>query len=607
MKICAFIGDMYRDYSSEVIKTLLKVAVTNGHKIEIFGNCAVPSENPLHAEGLKSILKIPPLKTYDGIILCSDTLNHAGLNRELLEDLIAEPELPPVVSIRSDDEGFYNIVPDNRQIVYDITKHVLQACGSGDIGFVTGRDDLKDSYERRAGFEDAMHEAGFSISEDMVFHGNYWVDQGPQTADFFIREDGSVPRAVICSNDYMGISLMNEFIKRGYKVPEDVMVTGVDNMIPSYASIPSMTTSEIAADVLAKTAVESLEKIHAGESVDIYINVPGRLIVRESTGGTFVRNIHDTYAHLDALQKAYYDKALSFVLMSSEYEDTLSYAEAIKVTLERICDMKLFKRCFLCRYRETDRELIGIMMHGEHRVTGIAFKNTDLLPKRYAAKDPCVRIFLPVYYKNEVYGYAILEMDPKAEGFFDERLEFMLMMFGQSLNRIRLYEKVFEARDVMELYVRDSLTGLYNRRGFENEVSSLFRNSTPDKLRLAVASIDMDDLKTINDKFGHAAGDVAIKAMADCISSSLLPDEIAARMGGDEFEVVLILDGPGRIGQFIRSFRTAIKNVGKIPGTECFLSASIGTCEVPDWNSLMESMNRADKAMYVEKKIKKPK
>ncbi|MBO4636669.1 MAG: hypothetical protein J5685_05930, partial [Clostridiales bacterium] len=81
MKICAFIGDMFRDYSSEVIKTLEAMAVKNGHNIEIFGNCAVPSENPLHAEGLKSILKIPPLDTYDGIILCSDTLNHAGLNK----------------------------------------------------------------------------------------------------------------------------------------------------------------------------------------------------------------------------------------------------------------------------------------------------------------------------------------------------------------------------------------------------------------------------------------------------------------------------------------------------------------------------------------------
>ncbi|MBO4635847.1 MAG: diguanylate cyclase, partial [Clostridiales bacterium] len=524
-----------------------------------------------------------------------------------LEDLISAPKLPPVVSIRSDDEGFYNIVPDNRQIVYEITRHVIEACGSNDIGFVTGRDDLKDSLERRAGFEDAMKEAGFEIREDMIFHGNYWVDQGPQMADFFIRGDGTVPRAIICSNDYMGVALMDELTKRGFRIPEDVMLSGVDNTYPSYSHIPSLTTSEIPADTLARTAVECLEKIDRGETVDIYINVPGKLIIRESTGGTFERDLYDAFASLDILQKTYYDKALAFVTLTSDFEDALSYSDAIKLALERLSDMKLFRKCYLCRYRENDREVIGIYEKGECTVTDIGFDASLLLPRKYEAKDHGVRIFLPVFYKNEVHGYAILELDPDAEGFFDERLEFLLMVFGQTLTRLHLYEKVFEAQDVMELYVRDSLTGLYNRRGFENTVSAMFRDSDPDTLKIAVASIDMDDLKIINDRFGHAAGDEAIKAMARCINDSLSGNEFAARMGGDEFEAVLILDGPGRIGQFIRSLRTAVKEVGIIPGTECNLSASIGTCEVPDWNSLMESMNKADKAMYIEKKIKKPK
>ena len=79
MYICAFIGDMYRDFSSAVIKKLMSIAEERGHSLDIFGNCVVPDENPLHAEGLRSILTLPNLSNYDGIILCSDTLNHAGL------------------------------------------------------------------------------------------------------------------------------------------------------------------------------------------------------------------------------------------------------------------------------------------------------------------------------------------------------------------------------------------------------------------------------------------------------------------------------------------------------------------------------------------------
>lgn len=110
MKICAFIGDMYRDYSTAIILALQKKAAERGHKINIFGNCSVPNENPLHAEGLKSVLTLPHLDRYDGIILCSDTLNHAGLSKELIDNLISTKNLPPVVSIRSDETGFYNVV-----------------------------------------------------------------------------------------------------------------------------------------------------------------------------------------------------------------------------------------------------------------------------------------------------------------------------------------------------------------------------------------------------------------------------------------------------------------------------------------------------------------
>ena len=606
MRICAFIGDMYRDYSSAIIKRLQTRAVENGHRIDIFGNCAVPSDNPLHAEGLKSILNIPPLKTYDGIILCSDTLHHAGLNRELLDNLMSATDIPPVISIRCDEEGFYNIVPDNRQLLYEITKHVLDVTEGGDIGFVTGRDDLVDSSERRAGFEDAMHEAGFEVKEDMIFHGNYWIDQGPITADFFIREDKSLPTAIICSNDYMAIGLIDELVERGYSIPQDVMITGVDNLPFSLSHIPSVTTSNISEEYLVDTAIECLEKISRGEEVDFYITVPGQLIIRESTIGKTERDLGAAYHKLDLIQKAYYDQTLAFVRLSSDYQDVMSKDNCVNLTLESIANLGLFKKVFLCTYGENDRSVIG-MFDEKHlnKSCNIPFDKEDLLPKEYNKDFAGIRIYLPVHFKNEVYGYAVLEMDNEVEGFFDERLEFMLLLFGQTLNRLQLYSKLFEVSDVMDLYIRDALTGIFNRRGFEKNISNILDRKKEEDIKIAVASIDMDDLKSINDDYGHSAGDDAIRAIANCITKSLNKHEFAARMGGDEFEAVLFIDNPGRIGQFIRSFRTEMKNANKKIKEGYTLSASIGTAEVDSWETLMESMNKADKIMYVEKKTKK--
>ncbi len=606
MKICAFIGDMYRDYSSEMILTLQKNAIKRGHQIDVFGNCSVPSENSLHAEGLKKILSLPDYSKYDGIILCSDTLHHAGLDHVLLENLTSAPNLPPVVGVRSEEAGFYAIVPDNRQIMYDITRYVILKVGCDDIGFVTGRDDLKDAHERLAGFEDAIREAGYKLDENKIFHGNYWTNQGPQTADFFIREDGTLPKAIICSNDYMAIALLDELQLRGYSIPRDTFITGVDNLDASSVHSPSLTTSDIPVETLALAALDSLEKIHAGQKVDISITVPGRLIPRESTGEIMTRDDIDAmHRRLDALQRNYYDKTREFVLLSSDYEDALTYEACIRCTLQALDGYDLFRKVFLCRYSENDKTLVGYSIEGEQCISKLSFPDRELIPEQFENSEPSVRIFLPVFYKSEVYGYVVFYMRSDVNYVLDEKLEFTLSLLGQTVNRLRLYEKLFEANNIMDLYIKDSLTGLLNRRGFEKGIVNYFKDGKVTNGKISVASIDMDGLKEINDTLGHAAGDEALKGIAHCLEISLAEGEIAARMGGDEFAAVLVMNNQARVGQFIRSFRDAIKKANAESHAEFTLSASIGTCEVTEWDSLMECMNRADKIMYIEKKTKK--
>lgn len=607
MKICAFVGDLYRDYSAGIIRTLRQRALEKGHHIDVFGNCSVPSDNSLHAMGLKSVLSLPDFSEYDGIILCSDTLNQGGMSKELINNLISTQDLPPVISIRAADNGFYNIVPDNRQIMYDIAKYVISKCKTDDIGFVTGRDDLVDARERLAGFEDAMEEAGYEIREDMIFHGNYWITQGPQTAEFFIKEDGSLPEAIICSNDYMALTLMDELAFRGYSLPEDTMITGVDDIEASAAHIPSLTTSNIPEEVLANSALDTLERLVNNEDVDFYINVPGSLILRESTNDSEEnRDTLDAFRKLDILKKTAFDVTRAFVILSSRYEDAIAPEAYHTITMENLQQLGLFRRAYLCYFRENDRSVFGYFEDdGEIHLTDIPFPNNKLLPEEFINTDSGLRIFLPIYYKNEVYGYGAFEILPESMEIVSEKLEFILLLLGQNINRSRLYDKLFAVSDVMEMYVRDALTGLFNRRGFEKSIFNYFDSTGNMKKPLAVASIDMDGLKYINDTFGHSAGDEAIKAIAACISKAINRGEFAARMGGDEFEVVLVLDNPGRIGQFIRNLRSLIKKANAEMDIPYTLSASIGTCELTIWGELLECMNNADKSMYLEKKTKK--
>lgn len=607
MKICVFIGDMYRDYSASIIRSIDAYAKRKGHRVDVFGNCSIPSMNPMQLIGYKSIFSLPDIHDYDGVILCADTIDQAGLSKELVEELLADTDAPPVVCIRAEINGFFNIVPDNRAIMYEVAKYVISKCKTGDIGFVTGRDELLDSAERRAGFEDAMRDAGYDVREDMIFHGNYWITQGPETADFFINEDGTLPEAIICSNDYEAVTLIDELIQRGYSIPGDTMISGIDNIADAGDHIPSLTTIEISEETLANAAMDLLEKLYANETQDLYVNVPGRIVVRESTGDEDSgRDVYQALRDLKLSKSNSIEAMREYVLLSADFEEILTRESLVKVILQSIKNASSVQECFLCRYRENDRLLSGYLdKKGEIVTDSIPFPSNRLLPDGFLEDTEGAVIFLPVANKNVIYGYAVLVVDTKEIGFINEKIEFIFMQAGQVINKLDLYQKYFGIADIMELYTKDSLTGLLNRIGFEKKITELFDKDGHRVCDLAIVSIDMDGLKYINDTFGHTAGDEAIKATSKCIYNALNSKEFLARMGGDEFVAVLIINDVGRVGQFIRGVRTNLKAINNSGKYEYELSASIGTSELTEWKELMGCMSKADKAMYLEKKAKK--
>ena len=544
---------------------------------------------------------------YDGILLSHDTLVHEGLVKDLVEDLLADPEAPPVICIRAEVPGFYNIIPDNRLLMYTIAKHVISKCKTKDIGFVTGREDVGDSFERMQGFEDAMNEAGYKVSEKKIFHGNYWFNQGPQMADFFIKKNGKLPEAIICSNDYEALAICNELRKRGYKIPNDVLISGVDDVSEVRDYIPTITTIGISNDNFVDAAIEVLEDVIAGKPRDLETYVPAELILRESTGDLNVeRDVFAELCDLKSQVSVANESGREYVVISDRFEGALTKDASKQVTLDLFKKIESIKSCYICRYREDKREMIGYYENrGENVINDITYPNDKLFPEEFEKKRKGMRIHFPLAYKNEVYGYLAMTVDTDMPAFLNFKVEYLLMKVGENMNKFELYEKLFGISDVMSLYIKDPLTGILNRRGFEKKLSEKFDKDGRMKKPLAIVSIDMDDLKIINDTYGHNCGDDAIREVSKCIDNALNVDEFVARMGGDEFEAVLILNEPGRVGKFIRGVRNNMRTVNQKSNYPFEIGASIGTCDLTDWHGVGECMKKADKAMYLEKKAKK--
>lgn len=149
-------------------------------------------------------------------------------------------------------------------------------------------------------------------------------------------------------------------------------------------------------------------------------------------------------------------------------------------------------------------------------------------------------------------------------------------------------------RQARAMAFRDPLTGLFNRRHFDEELALL-----AERADLTLLLIDMDDFKRVNDLYGHQGGDEALKKVAFGITRAVRKDDIPCRIGGDEFAVILP-DCPEKNGRVVAQNIFRQINQATPP-----LSLSLGIAHGVAGSSPEEIFERADKALYVAKSMGK--
>lgn len=167
---------------------------------------------------------------------------------------------------------------------------------------------------------------------------------------------------------------------------------------------------------------------------------------------------------------------------------------------------------------------------------------------------------------------------------------------GSSLD---ITENKIKEKEIQYLSFHDEMTGLYNRRYFENEIQRL---DSSRKLPITIMVADLDNLKYVNDNFGHQAGDNYIIRAAEMISDSIRDEDIAARIGGDEFALILPdTDSSGAQKIYERIKEKQNKYLKKNDVIDIF-SISIGySVKVKKELSLAEIFKAADQKMYINK------
>jgi len=170
----------------------------------------------------------------------------------------------------------------------------------------------------------------------------------------------------------------------------------------------------------------------------------------------------------------------------------------------------------------------------------------------------------------------------------------------------RLAEMKEKIKELEELALTDPVTGLMNRRGFEQffarEQARMRRHDTPGSVLLL---FDLDKFKQINDTHGHLAGDACLKKVGEFLRGRLRTLDGAARIGGDEFAVLLSHTDPEKAAARISDLKTTLSNMQTgWQEKELHFSASVGLEYITANGTYESACQAADQALYSNKRAK---
>jgi LacI family transcriptional regulator, galactose operon repressor len=190
----------------------------------------------------------------DGLLMAEEAMAIGDL-RELARRL-------PVVVIagRRDEPGLDVFAVDNLTGMTALVSHLIGQHRHRRLCFVTGPKDAPDAAERQSAFEEAVLASRVTVIEQVI-HGDFSEGSGAAAARVLL-ERRTLPEAVVCANDQMAIGVLREFQRAGVRVPDDVALTGFDDVYPSRLVSPPLTTvSQPVRDAGTRAAQRLLARI----------------------------------------------------------------------------------------------------------------------------------------------------------------------------------------------------------------------------------------------------------------------------------------------------------------------------------------------------------
>ena len=549
------------------------------------------------------IFTLPDLSSFDGAII----LGNQVILRRVRDELVSRIDAAgiPAVSIGCPLPGCVLVDHDNREAQKAITNHVIRDHNARRLVYLTGNlyNNCPEGQQRLEGFQDACRENNIPSENVQVLEKTWRTTDGSDVAAQWLEEDFPLPEAFICANDEMALGLMETLQENNIRVPEDVIVTGYDNLDSAQLSCPRLSSVYSDYRKLNYRAMETLIDMIDEKHVPSIVHGNYEVITSESCGCmdlTKPDTVRDRYFRQTRFLRSFY-------LLQGQLAEELFEANNLKDLTAAVLRNRAIFGChdiFLCindyyfdNYEKAewtqDSESYGMEMVLAGR-SYIRFPTRQLLPEPYLSRERFL-IFYPLHYNTYSIGYIAMDgLSEAAKMNLHESIFNFLEIAIENVRKKELLRRFNEMLDNMS--VHDGLTQLYNRFGLERYGEETLIRMVKKYGSAQVLFTDMDDMKEINDTWGHEAGDNALQTVARILRDNCGEEDFIMRYGGDEFVVIAV----GTHTALKDRILAAAEEWNTSSGKPYKLGMSIGRVLVTkkDKRSLEECIKEADAQMY---------
>ena len=607
------ISSVHTGYKSDFVDILNKEIVRQHYKLIVFNSLLSVYDGSIYDAGASSVYNIINFDILDCLIIFDRGLASKQVGSELI--LKAREKKIPVILINSENDDCYCISDDYKTSYRNLIRHVIRDHGVHELFFMGGFRWDPDTLDRLACFKKALGDENINFDDNMVGYGEFKDTVAQEEIDRVIKDRKKPPRAIICANDIMAMAVCRRLSELGYKVPEDVIITGYDGIEEGKYFVPNITTVRRNIEGEAVACASLIRDIFEGKAEKRIVKIPYKVVCNESCGCPSEEDFSDYRQRMADCMRINRDFSAHEADVFAG-ADKFLMCDSLPEMLEALVDYNLGDKSYMC-IKSMLFESLNIMYKSNMNIN---YSNEYIILSSESEEEfglleddlkqivPCAEEWIKddtVFMVNalyvEDYQYGLYFYKTTDIGFMANRVNRMSRALNLSFGTV--YTRMIQKGMQMELEqaaFTDPMTQIPNLKGLEKWFDDFNSKAENHESAIAVAIFKLDKYKYIYENFGVSEIEEVVNLAARVFTRNTGRKKYAARISDDEFIVIDYtgdLDDSGNTQKImtdeVNTLLSAVENYNSVKFKECDVEMNVGfTILKKGWDSDLRSMMR---------------